>query len=87
MTAIESNIGNLLSVAWPDEGTSSKAAPVTDNKQSPDAIRLLYAGKMDQDLEYHVARGVDQCVAKPTEKFTTPPMWLTTGSSLTRSII
>lgn len=87
MTAIEYNIGNLLSVAWPDESTSSEAAPVTDNNQSPDAIRLLYAGKMDQDPEHRVARGVDQCVAKPTEKFTTLPMWLTTGSSLTRSVI
>jgi hypothetical protein len=60
-----------------------------------DAIRLFYAGKMDYDAgkgldeKHRAARGVEQCKALPdTEKrIETPSMWLTTGSSLTKSVV
>jgi hypothetical protein len=90
MAAIEINIGNLLSAIWVDTSTStSVGSGGHDLKRSSDAIRLLYAGKMDQDQSYdhRVGRGVDQCVAEPAKRFITPPMWLTTGSSLTSSMI
>ncbi|KAH8694944.1 hypothetical protein BGW36DRAFT_299950 [Talaromyces proteolyticus] len=97
MAAIETNIGNLLSATWPDKSTSTSTRPSgeycqpssSSSSSSSDAIRLLYAGSMDQDQDhdYRVGRGVEQCAAGPVERFPTPPLWLTTGSSLTRSIV
>src|SRR5258708_36383911 len=86
LAAIEADIGNLLSSAWPDTSSTSELGTNKNQDQHPDAIRLLYAGKMDQDQQ-RVARGMEECAAEPTDRLIRPPMWLTTGSSLTNSIV
>ncbi|KAI1956682.1 hypothetical protein LOZ58_006184 [Ophidiomyces ophidiicola] len=89
LAAIKANIGNLLSKAWPDTSTSehiagSALAKVTEE----DAIRLYYVGKLDCDSsDGRTARGVAQCEALPKRRIPTPPVWLTTGSSLTKSMV
>ena len=83
LAAIEGNIGNLLSKTWPD---TSNSADLETTEGEFDAIRLFYVGKMENDKE-RVARGILQCEAHKDNDIDTPPMWLTTGSSLTRSMV
>jgi hypothetical protein len=51
----------------------------------PDAIRLVYVGKLNDEKAIKV-RGAKQCVTIPNERMTVPVL-LTTGSSLTKSIV
>lgn len=82
---IRSNTGRLLSAAWPD----TTLPPATAKPDTAgDAIRLFYAGKLDGEKNT-AARGVEQTVGVPTadSTVTAPSMWLTTGSSLTKSMV
>lgn len=83
LMSIEQNIGALLSLTWPNASSS-----VTEHESdiSQDAIRLLYVGKMDKD-ERGVARGLRQSRASPEQPIYSPPLWLTGGSPLTKSIV
>ncbi|WEW60908.1 hypothetical protein PRK78_006396 [Emydomyces testavorans] len=86
---IRTNIGNLLSRAWPDMSTSSQidgSAVSTTSHSEEDAIRLFYVGKLVGD-EGRIARGVEECEALPKTRIPTPSMWLTSGSSLTKSMV
>ena len=84
LAAIESNIGALLERSWPDKSSSPHPPDAKDS--SNDAIRLLYVGKLDGETS-RWARGVEQCEDSPKRRIHTPPMWLTTGSSLTKSMV
>jgi hypothetical protein len=86
LASIEANIGNLLSRAWVDKSDSIDFENASENGEDDDAIRLLYVGKMDNE-HGRVARGVEQCHAIPDRGLDRPPMWLTTGSSLTKSMV
>ncbi|KIX03186.1 uncharacterized protein Z518_06738 [Rhinocladiella mackenziei CBS 650.93] len=87
LTVLEENIGNLLSRAWPDTSESTASTdPPGGGPTTTDSIRLLYVGQMDGE-PHQAARGVTQCNAVPNERIQTPPMWLTTGSSLTKSMV
>jgi hypothetical protein len=86
LASLEGHIGNMLSKIWPDTSNSTDIGGTPEDGDVPDAIRLVYVGKMD-DERARVARGVNQCEAVPDNRVVTPPMWLTTGSSLTKSIV
>jgi hypothetical protein len=86
LASLEGHIGNLLSKAWPATSNSTDVGGTSENGDIQDAIRLAYVGKMN-DEKARVARGVEQCEAVPDNRVVTPPMWLTTGSSLTKSIV
>lgn len=92
LASIEENIGTLLSKTWPDTSTSANLTAADGENAglvgpaNSDAIRLLYLGKMG-DGQRKVARGIEQCEALPDKNIDTPPMWLTVGSSLTRSMV
>lgn len=94
LASITTNIGNLLSRTWPDTSLSAQLnrtessgdSKRDSSKEGDDAIRLLYVGKLN-DRDGRTARGVEQCKAIPTDRIQTPPMWLTTGSSLTKSMV
>jgi hypothetical protein len=82
---ISANIGNLLSRSWPDTSVSSLVGSVEKTTQDLDAIRLLYVGKMDE-FDRRTARGLEQSKTLPSKRIDSPPMWLTKGSSLTKSM-
>lgn len=84
LAAIESNIGALLERSWPDKSSSPHLPDAKD--LSNDAIRLLYVGKLDGETP-RWARGVEQCEDAPKRRIDTPPVWLTTGSTLTKSMV
>jgi hypothetical protein len=86
LASIEANIGNLLSRAWVSKSDSADLESTSENCQENDAIRLLYVGKMDNEQE-RAGRGVEQCQALAAKEVARPPMWLTTGSSLTKSMV
>jgi len=86
LASIEANIGNLLSRSWVSKSNSADIGSTSENGQENDAIRLLYVGKMDNEQE-RAARGVEQCQAVAAKGVARPPMWLTTGSSLTKSMV
>ncbi|EAS27934.1 uncharacterized protein CIMG_09138 [Coccidioides immitis RS] len=88
--AIRTNIGNLLSRTWPDMSTSSDTTATGKSVKSTDgdSIRLFYVGKLDNDGgDGRTARGIEDCEGLPKTRIQTPPMWLTAGSSLTKSIV
>ena len=87
LASMEANIGALLSKAWPDTSASVDVGTAGRGNDNSDAIRLLYLGKMDDDGKRKVARGVEQCEAVQDRAIVAPPMWLTTGSSLTKSMV
>ena len=87
LASMEANIGALLSKAWPDTNASVDFGIVGRGNDNSDAIRLLYLGKMDDDGKQKVARGVEQCEAVQGRAIVAPPIWLTTGSSLTKSMV
>jgi hypothetical protein len=84
--SIEDNIGSLLSRAWPDTSASTEVGSSPGKSKALDAIRILYVGRMDGE-EQRAARGVKECQSVAKQRITTPPMWLTTGSSLTKSMV
>jgi hypothetical protein len=86
LVSIEENIGSLLSRAWPDTSASTEVSSSPGKSQALDAMRILYVGRMD-DEEQRAARGVEACRAVANKRISTPPMWLTTGSSLTKSMV
>lgn len=86
LVSIEENIGSLLSRAWPDTSASTEVSSSPGKSQALDAMRILYVGRMD-DEEQRAARGVEECRAVANKRISTPPMWLTTGSSLTKSMV
>ena len=86
LASIEANIGNLLSRAWVNKSDTADIGSTSGNGEDNDAIRLLYVGKMDNE-HGRAARGVEQCHSIPAKGVDTPPMWLTTGSSLTKSMV
>ncbi|RYP02870.1 hypothetical protein DL765_010664 [Monosporascus sp. GIB2] len=83
--AVRSNIGTLLSAAWPD---TSSAPAGAQPKTTDDAIKLFHAGKLDGE-EQAAARGLCQMAGTPgpDKSVTTPSMWLATGSQLTNSMV
>ncbi|KIW14277.1 hypothetical protein PV08_07059 [Exophiala spinifera] len=86
LSIIEENLGNLLSRSWPDNSDSTDSTDPPGANSSSDAIRLMYTGEIDGEQQ-RAARGLKQCEATLDERISTPPMWLTTGSSLTKSIV
>jgi hypothetical protein len=87
LAILEENIGHLLSRAWPDGSDRSTESmnPLGPGTAS-DAIRIFYTGQLDGEVQ-RAARGVEQCRATPKQRLSRPPMWLTTGSSLTKSMV
>jgi hypothetical protein len=86
LVSIEENIGSLLSRAWPNTSASTEVSSSPGKSQALDAMRILYVGRMDGE-EQRAARGVEECRAVANKRISTPPMWLTTGSSLTKSMV
>src|SRR5271163_3667748 len=86
LASIEKNIGSLLSRTWPDTSASTEVGGLPGGSTTPDAMRILYVGRMDGEQQ-RAARGVEDCQAGPNQRIQTPPMWLTTGSSLTKSMV
>jgi hypothetical protein len=86
LASIEENIGNLLSRTWPDTSASTEVSGSPEKGKVLDAMRILYVGRMDGE-EQRAARGVEECQAVANQRIPTPPMWLTTGSSLTKSMV
>ncbi|KAF8247300.1 hypothetical protein K440DRAFT_654873 [Wilcoxina mikolae CBS 423.85] len=88
LRSIETNIGTMLSMAWPD---ISSSAEITMSNSTPDTIRLLYVGKMNDDdasdRNQRAAKGLQQCEAEPCIDLDCPPLWLTGGSQLTKNIV
>jgi hypothetical protein len=88
LSAIAENVSALLSESWPDKSTSARLGPSEVGDHDSDAIRLMYVGQMtDEKNERRCARGVEQSKAVPDKKIDTQPMWLTTGSTLTRCMV
>ncbi|EEP80347.1 predicted protein [Uncinocarpus reesii 1704] len=87
--AVRANISHLLSRAWPGASTTSETGGAKPEASvDEDSIRLFYVGKLDGDGgEGRTARGVEDCEALPRTRVAPPPMWLTAGSSLTKSIV
>jgi hypothetical protein len=88
LASIAENIGSLLSRTWPDKSSTTEVSVTQPaaNDVSVDSIRLMNVGHMDKETQ-RAARGVEECHAKPDARIATPPMWLTTGSSLTKSMV
>jgi hypothetical protein len=90
LKSIQANIGTLLSKTWPDSSSSPDIGAVPGD--SKDAIRLLYLGRMNHDYNnddpnQRAAKGLRQCEASPFEILPMSPLWLTSGSPTTKSII
>jgi hypothetical protein len=101
--SIEANIGKLLSLGWPDSSSDatdistslqadtrekSGSGAKSTQRSNPDSIRLLYLGKMLTDSHTdRVAKGVLQCAATPVGSKHRSPLWLTSGSPLTKNIV
>ncbi|KAF8575656.1 hypothetical protein K439DRAFT_1419596 [Ramaria rubella] len=83
---IEQNIGTILELAWPDLSNTTVCGVTGGLVDVPDAIRLLYLGKMGENKR-RVARGLRQCEAVPDVHLDTPSLWLTSGSPITASIV
>ncbi|KAF8575657.1 hypothetical protein K439DRAFT_1623432 [Ramaria rubella] len=86
LVPIAHNITTLLELAWPDSSNSPACGAMGGLVDVPDAIRLLYLGKMKENKR-RAARGMRQCEAAPDVHLDTPPLWLTSGSLITTSIV
>lgn len=86
LAILEENIGHLLSRAWPDASESVESTNPLGPGTASDAIRIFYTGQLDGEVQ-QAARGVEQCRATPNQRLSRSPMWLTTGSSLTKSMV
>ncbi|KAI9857218.1 MAG: hypothetical protein M1813_008580 [Trichoglossum hirsutum] len=87
---IERNIGALLAAAWPDTKNSVDCGEAEEQESSdgkPNAIRLMYVGRMGETSEKRRPRGLRECEALPDEFMRRAPLWLTSGSSLTMAIV
>ncbi|RYP82288.1 hypothetical protein DL770_005626 [Monosporascus sp. CRB-9-2] len=83
---IEVNIGRLLDVTWPV--SSARLDSFQDQKGSSSAIQLFYLGKMDGDSQDgSVAKGRQQSVAALSGIEKRRPVWLTSGSPLTKNVV
>ena len=85
-SSIAQNIESLLKRTWPDTSSSVVCETTADLTAKPDAIRLLYVGRMGNETR-RTARGLQQCEALPDTTITTPPFWLTSGSPLMTSLV
>lgn len=99
--AIKSNIGSLLSAAWPDstdlrDQTASDFSSSELKVNEPDdrensfqnAITLFYLGRMKSDkTQLRVAKGVLQSAALPIGNSKESRLWLTSGSPTTKCTI
>jgi hypothetical protein len=99
--SIKTNIGSLLSTAWPDstdlgdqtalEFSSSelKVNEPGDRENSfQNAITLFYLGRMKSDkTQFRVAKGVLQSTALPIGNSKESRLWLTSGSPTTKCTI
>ncbi|KAI9786935.1 MAG: hypothetical protein M1839_005166 [Geoglossum umbratile] len=87
---IEKNISALLTAAWPDTGNSidySKTMEQERDDGKPDAIRLMYVGRMGETTGKRRPRGLRECEAMPNQLLERSPLWLTSGSKLTMAIV
>ncbi|KAL6786540.1 hypothetical protein J3E68DRAFT_419979 [Trichoderma sp. SZMC 28012] len=89
---IEINISRLLNVAWPlsseEVGTLWKPKTPSQKAQPDSTIQLFYIGKMEGDLrDGLVAKGRLQTIAEPIGAENRRPVWLTSGSPLTRNVV
>ena len=92
--SIKSNVGSLLSAAWPDSTdlhnrpalefspSELKVNEPGDHENSfQNAITLFYLGRMESDkTRSRVAKGVLQCTARPKGTGKESRSWLTSGS-------
>lgn len=99
--AIKTNIGSLLSAAWPDStdlgdqtalDCGSSGLKVNDPGDREDsfqnAISIFYLGRMKSDkTQFRVAKGVLQSTAIPVGNSKESRLWLTSGSPITKCTI
>lgn len=83
---IKQNLSTLLSLTWPDSLLQSDYDPLVGSSTLPDAIRLVYVGRMGEKGR-RIARGVRQCSASPVTDLPDVPFWLTNGSPLTKAVV
>ncbi|EXJ53685.1 uncharacterized protein A1O5_13137 [Cladophialophora psammophila CBS 110553] len=102
-SAVEKNIGKLLSSAWPDysgdvtrnavAGTQtidpgSSGGSVLVRDKDSERIRLMYIGKMRSDEDGRlIAKGLFDSCAEPKSRCSRARSWLTSGSPLMKTIV
>lgn len=93
---LELNIGQILSLCWPDRSADvlvsvkrqSDSVPARDDKDCLSHLKLLHLGRTPLDnKDGRVAKGLQETEISASRIDLKPPLWLTSGSPLTKSIV
>ncbi|KIV77692.1 hypothetical protein PV11_09475 [Exophiala sideris] len=102
-SAVEKNVGKLLSSSWPDYSEDITKNRVAETQESnsnsgggslpvrhrdSERIRLMYIGKMRSDDDGKlIAKGLFDSRAEPRSQCSRARSWLTSGSPLTKTVV